>query len=112
MNKTILLIISLIGLFIACETDEPTPEPITNALVLGIGYDCGDSFLIQFDEDVPDVPENSWDNIFYEINLPEEYKVADERIYCEFRLPIDEGMFCSHWGPGYPQIYITSASSE
>jgi len=111
MNKIIAFILGLVGLFSSCQTDETISPHVTNALVIGIGYDCGSSYLIQFDEDVPDLPPNSWDNTFYEINLPDEYKIADERIYCEFRLPDDdEYMLCTHLGPGFPEIYIISVN--
>ena len=44
-----------------------------NATVLGKGLDCGNSFLIQFDEGVVGLP--SAYRLYYEINLPESYKI-------------------------------------
>lgn len=75
------------------------------AIVLNKGLDCGNSFLIQFDEDVTELP--SPHKIYYEINLPERYKLNNERIKVKFRVPTDEEiMLCTMMGPTYHQIYI------
>ena len=76
-----------------------------NATVLGKGLDCGNSFLIQFDEGVIDLPSSY--RLYYEINLPESYKIKNERVNVKFRAPEnDEIMVCTAMGPAYPQIFI------
>ncbi len=74
------------------------------------GIDCGNSFLLQFDSNAVGVPINYFYNIFYEINLPDKFKVAGKQINVIFREPVnDEIMVCTMAGPGYPQIYILQA---
>jgi hypothetical protein len=76
-----------------------------NATVLEKGLDCGNSFLIQFDEGVTGLPSSY--RLYYEINLPENYKIKNERVSIKFRTPQnDEIMVCTAMGPAYPQIYI------
>ena len=66
-------------------------------------------FLIQFNEDVDDIAENNHENIFYEINLPEDYKIENLQVMVQFREPANsELMSCSFMGISYPQIYIVS----
>jgi len=78
--------------------------------VIEKGIDCGNSFLLQFDSNAVGLPINYFDNIFYEINLPAEFKVAGKQINVTFREPVnDEIMVCTMAGPGYPQIYILQA---
>ena len=75
------------------------------ATVLQKGFDCGNSFLIQFDEGVTGLPFPN--TLYYEINLPEKHKINDERISVKFRVPKDdEIMVCTAMGPTYPQIYL------
>ena len=107
MKRIIFIIISLTFIIISCNDDE-TNDDIFNATVIGKGLDCGNSFLIKFNNGVSGLPINNLDNTFYEINLPEEYKIEGKKIKVEFREPKnDEGMVCTTLGPGYPQIYIT-----
>lgn len=96
-------------IFTSCnKDDERTKEEKFNATVLSKGLDCGNSYLIKITENISGLPQNSFDNIFYEINLPEEYKVVGKLIYVEFRLPENnEIMACTTFGLAYPQIYIT-----
>lgn len=109
MKKIILIIIGLIFIFMSCNKNEKeTNKKSFNATVIGKGLDCGNSFLIKFNNDVSGVPINAFDNTFYEINLPEEYKIESKQIYVEFRQPENgELMVCTTMGIGYPQIYIT-----
>ncbi len=93
---------------ILIEDDEATLNSF-NATVLSVGIDCGDSFLIKFNDDVENLPENNFDNVFYEINLPIEYKVEGLQINVTFREPTNEElMICSSFGFLYPQIFIVS----
>jgi len=107
--KNILLTVLVSILFFSCTKNTET-NPVTedNATVLYRGLDCGDSYLIQLDETVQSIPENDTNNIFYEINLPEQYKVDNLRIHIHFREPHpDEIMSCTCLGDAYPQLYIT-----
>ncbi len=99
----------------SCANDDappenpPTPEQLFNAKVLGVGFDCGSIFLIQFNDTAQNVPDNLGDKIFYAVNLSEEFKVDDLEIYIVFReLTVDELIVCSTEGPSYPRIYIES----
>lgn len=77
-------------------------------MVIGKGLDCGNSYLIKFNDDFSGIPENSFDNTFYEINLPDEFKIDGKSVYIEFRDPKDEEiMGCTTMGPSYYQIFIT-----
>ena len=107
--KTILLILfGLTFLIASCnKNDDAKDEQFYNVTILSKGMDCGDAFLIRFDENVTGLPENTFNNTYYEINLPEQYKVPGTKIKVEFREPEQgEGMFCTTMGPGYPQIFI------
>ncbi len=101
MKNFIFLFVGLSFLIISCT--KSTSGDVTsyaNATVLGNGMDCGNSFLIKFDNGVI--------NTFYEINLPEDYKVEGKEIMVEFRIPEpDEIMVCTTMGIAYPQIFIT-----
>ncbi len=115
----ILLLASfLLVLSTSCEKDDDEPaSPVENGegnemnyynvKVLGLGLDCGDSYLIEFDDDAEGLPESNWGNIFYEINLPDKYKVEGKKIEIKFREPKgDEFMGCTMLGPTYRQIFI------
>ena len=107
MKNNIFIIISLTFIIISCSKDEANND-IFNAKVLGKGLDCGNLFLIKFNNDVSGLPVNNFDNTFYAINLPEEFKTEGEQIKVEFREPKnDEAMACTTLGIGYPHIYIT-----
>lgn len=95
---------------LSCNNDNDTQEENEpNAKVLRIGEDCGNSYLIQLNDN--NIPSNSTNNIFYEINLPEEFKMNDLEININFRLPNDnEIMNCTGQGITYPQIYIESVN--
>jgi len=85
----------------------PNNENSFNAKVLYKGIDCGDTFLIQFNNNAINVPENFTDNIFYAINLPQQYKIEGLEININFRKPYDnEIMACSMMGITYPQIFV------
>ena len=100
------IILSL--LVFSCSDKEET-EASHNAEIIGEGMDCGDYYLIKFEEDVADLPNNSFDNTFYEIGLPEEFKTPGKKVQVEFREPTpEERMICTTQGPSYPQIVIVS----
>jgi hypothetical protein len=100
------ILLSLLGF--SC-TDKEENEVSHNAEIIGEGMDCGDSYLIKFEVDVSGLPNNSFDNTFYEIGLPEEFKTPGKKVQVEFREPTpEERMFCTTQGPSYPQIVILS----
>ena len=107
MKNFIFLLVSLSFLVISCDKNNPDDSTYVKATVLGKGLDCGNSFIIKFDEAVTGLPQNA-ENTFYEINLPEDYKVEGKEIMVEFRIPEpDEIMVCTTMGIAYPQIFIT-----
>ena len=114
MKKLIIVYMSLAFILTSCNKDEnEIKENPFNATVIGEGLDCGNSYLIKFNDNVSGLPQNSLDNTFYEINLPEEYKVEGKLIHVEFRLPEnDEFMLCTALGIAYPQIYITKVGEK
>lgn len=114
MKKLITIFILFSFIFTSCSKNEiEIKEELFNATVIGEGLDCGNSYLIKFNDDVSGLPQNSFDNIFYELNLPEDYKVEGKLIFVEFRLPEnDELIVCTTLGLAYPQIYITKAESK
>lgn len=93
------------------NSDDNDNQENFNAIVLTQGLDCGDSYLIQFNDNAENVPSNTTDNIFYEINLPEDYRVNNLEINVTFRLPNEnELMNCTSQDDAYPQIYIESVN--
>tara|TARA_R110002096_G_scaffold434606_1_gene656862 strand:+ start:2251 stop:2589 length:339 start_codon:yes stop_codon:yes gene_type:complete len=111
MKSFIVTYILLTFILTSCDKNENEIKEIPfNATVIEKGLDCGNSYLIKFNDNVSGIPQNSFDNIFYEINLSEEYKIDGIQIYVEFRLPEnDEFMICTALGIAYPQIYIIGA---
>ncbi|MCL1932864.1 MAG: hypothetical protein FWF53_03485 [Candidatus Azobacteroides sp.] len=90
---------------ILVSNNESIDDAYFGAIVIGKGLDCGNSFLIRFDNDVTGLPFPS--KAYYEINLPEKYKINNERINVKFRVPnAEELIVCTTMGPAYPQIYI------
>lgn len=110
MKKIYLTLTVFIFLLISCSTDDDNTD-LYNAVVIGKGLDCGDSFLIKING--YSGLHNTVDYIYYEINLPKEFKVEGKQIKVEFREPKDKELFpCTTLGPGYQQIYIISAESR
>lgn len=109
------LILSLVLFFsLSCNnSDEDAPQNITNfnAKVLYKGGGCGNNYVIQFNSNAINVPSNTTNNIFYEINLPNQYRVNNLDINVTFRQPNNnEIMSCTTQGIAYPQIYIESVN--
>ena len=74
--------------------------------VLGKGLDCGNAFVIRFDEEVAGLPDSPVKNHYYADNLPEEHKIEGKNIEIRFRLPKEDEMYaCTMMGPTYPYIY-------
>jgi hypothetical protein len=94
-----------------CNNDESNDN--FNATVIVRGLDCAGSYLIKFDDNLSNVPKNSSENVFYEINLPNQYKIEGLRINVLFRLPTkDETMVCTAKDYSYPQIFIDKINIE
>ena len=111
MKKINLILIGIAFIFFSCNKDDDNKE-LFDAIVIGKGLDCGDSFLIKFNKNVMGLP-STFDNTFYEINLPNEFKVAGKQIKVDFReTKDDEHLLCTMLGPGYNEIYIISAKSK
>jgi hypothetical protein len=111
--KTIILSI-IFFITLSCNNDNDTATQNTtpfNAKVLYKGADCGNNFVIQFNSNAINVPTNTTDNIFYEVNLPNQYRVENLDINVTFRQTTDtETMSCTTQGIAYPQIYIESVN--
>jgi hypothetical protein len=105
MKRIIFILIGVALFIISCDRNEVNNS--YNATVIGKGLDCGNSYLIKFNNDVVGLPANTTENTFYGINLPEEFKVAGKKIKVEFREPTEEELIvCTTMGISYPQIYI------
>lgn len=97
------LVVSMIMGLGACKTESNN----YNAKVIGKGMDCGNAYLIQLYSSNTNIPENSTNNVFYAVNLPEQYQVKDLEIRVVFRIPSKEELLnCSAQDIAYPQIYI------
>lgn len=111
-----LIALTLILLSFGCskntENDDQKLEPLfTNAKVLGKGQDCSNAYLIKLNNNFVGIPPNTTNNVFYEINLPSQYKVDNLAINVTFRLPTNtEKMVCTALGIAYPEIYIQTAT--
>lgn len=111
MKKVSLLLTGFIFLLTSCHNDDDHND-LFNAVVIGKGLDCGDLFLIKFNDDIAGLP-NSVDNIYYELNLPDKLKVEGKEIKVEFRkLKESEYFPCTTLGTGYSAIYIISATDK
>ncbi|GEC78590.1 hypothetical protein [Flavobacterium aquatile] len=111
--KTLIFSIFIFSIISCSKNENPTPPFFANATVVNQGVDCGNAYLIKFNNGVANVPANSTNNVFYEINLPNQYKVNNLPVYVTFRLPTDsEIMNCTSLDIAYPQIYIETATAQ
>lgn len=111
--KTLILTFISFFMLLSCSNsdDENTNDLINNAKVLRVGMDCGNTYLIKFNNDYSNIPQNTTENTFYAINLPEQYKVENLEIFINFRLPNEnEIMNCTTEDIAYPQIYVVSVN--
>jgi hypothetical protein len=112
MKIKYLLIVLYIAFFnFSCKKEvEDQTGPDHNMVVLAKGSSCGDSYVVRFDRDIPNLPNNFQDFTYNEINLPEDYKVAGKELQVTFRAPTSgELIDCEDALIVYPQIYILSA---
>lgn len=116
MRTIFISILSLIA--VSCDKNDDNQNNsvtplVTNATILSKGLDCNNAYLIKFNNNVIGVPANSTNNVFYEINLPNQYKVDNLPLNVTFRLPTNsEIMNCTAQGIAYPQIYIETATNQ
>ncbi len=109
MKRLFIIILGLALIIVSCKViNDLSDDTLYNVIVLGRGMDCGNSFLIKFEDDDLGLPRNTFDSIFYEINLPKKYKIKGLKIRVSIRDPRnDELKPCTAMGPGYPHIFIT-----
>ena len=91
------------------QIDGPVNENFYLVTVLGKGIDCGDTYLIQFEERLAEVEKYTETNseIYYADRLPDEFKINDLHLLIKFRNPtMDELYPCSTLGPTYPHIIV------
>jgi len=109
--KTVFRIIFGFLVFISCKNDDDNSTIFFDAIVLGKGIDCGNSYLLKFSQNVEDL--STLDNTYYELNLPIEFKIEGKEISVEVRkLQENEFFACTTLGPGYNAIFIISATSR
>lgn len=110
-------LILFVFLIHACEKTEWEKEVFT-VEVLGVGMDCGDTYLIQFrEEDEQKINRylentNAYFPVFYAVNLPEEYK--EKGLFLNITLgkcTADDVLACTTLGPGYSHVCISSAET-
>ncbi len=106
--KTFFLTFFSFFMLLSCSNnDDNSDSLINNATVLRVGMDCDNTYLIKFVDGYSNTPQNSTQNTFYAINLPEEYKIENLEIHIDFRLPNEnEILNCTSQDISYPQIYI------
>jgi hypothetical protein len=90
------------------ETNESSTP--SKATVMGPGMDCGDSWIVAFEDSFP-VQQGAWFvHIFQEINLPDHLKIEGIAVNAWVRSPtLEEGLWCTFLGPTYAGIYIIHA---
>ena len=111
--KSIFLTFISFFMLLSCSNsdDENSNNVLNNAKVLRVGMDCGNTYLIKFINNSNNIPQNTTQNTFYAINLPEQYKVENLEVNINFRLPNEnEIMNCTSEDIAYPQIYIESVN--
>lgn len=121
MNKLkllsgIFLLVFIVGCF-GCQKDDEEVE-IFQVEVIGKGFDCGDVFLIKFNEEdenkVRKYHENSnaFYPVFYAINLIEEHKEKELilNVTLEKCGAIDLP-FCTTMGPGFGRVCIKTSET-
>lgn len=105
--KTLILTLLSFFMLLSCSNSDDNSDNLNNAKVLRVGMDCGDTYLVKFFDSYSNIPQNTAQNTFYAINLPEEYKIENLEIHIDFRLPNEnEILNCTSQDISYPQIYI------
>ena len=105
--RAIVLSLLFFGVFAGCNKEQQEVQVQPNAVIVGQGMDCGDTYLIRFNNSVTG-PDPNLNNTYYAIDLPASFKVNDLPVYIEYRMPYsNELMACTTMGPGYTHILIT-----
>lgn len=106
--KTLILTLLSFSMLLSCSNNYDNSDNLNyNAKVLRVGMDCGDTYLVKFFDGYSNIPQNTTQNTFYSINLPEQFKIENLEIYINFRLPNEnEILNCTSEDITYPQIYI------
>lgn len=104
--------------YFGCEKNDEVEPEVFRVEVLGKGMDCGDLFLIKFDENDEErinkylEHSNSFFPIFYASNLKAEHK--EEGLFLDVTLgkcSADDIALCTAWGPGYSQVCVESSET-
>ena len=108
MKRAVILLSLGVFLTVSCEKQEPqVSDEYFKVTVLGKGFDCGNTFVIRFNEEVAELPDSPVKNHYYADNLPEKHKIEGKNIEIQFRFPKEDEMYaCTLMGPTYPHIYI------
>lgn len=109
MKRHVIIFISffLSLLLYNCNKTEDLTNDFFSAIVLQRGQDCGNTFLIDFKEDVFSVTGDST-TIYYANALPNEYKEEGMNVKIKFRLLSEQELFaCFTSGIPFPHIVVT-----
>jgi hypothetical protein len=106
--KSFFLTFLLFFILLSCSNNNDISDNLNNnAKVLRVGMDCCNTYLVKFFDSYSNIPQNTAQNTFYAINLPEEYKIENLEIRINYRLPNEnEILNCTSEDIAYPQIYI------
>ena len=109
-TNLLLTLLSFTVILFSCEKKYVDENPDTNVTVIAKSNDCEENtYLLKFDENVTGLVNNIQDFTFYEINLPDEFKVINKKLNVTFRQPkSEEYMDCGDPFIKYPQIFIIS----
>lgn len=108
MKRVVGILIIIIGIqLVSCEKEKEI-EYQYEAIVLGQGIDCGETYLIELTGLSGEVEfENG---TYYADNLPSEFKINGLKIVLNCReLHADEIYACTHMGPTYPHVVVLNS---
>ena len=119
MKRIIYLVsISLITsiIFINCnDSISSNNGDLFQVTVLGKGIDCGDTYLIKFNEgqNILKALSNNESDLYYADNLPKELKFENIQVLIKFRNPTTGELYpCTTLGFPYPHIIILEAKRK
>ena len=110
MRSLSVILLFLSGLVLTtCEKDRT--EYDFEAIVLSIGPDCGNTWIISL-TNLDGDPEIA-DSTYYADNLPEEFKIEGLEIKPDCRLPENNEYYaCTTLGPAFPHIVVTGCKKR
>lgn len=111
--KVALILLTIILEVLSCDHQT---DNFFKVKVIGKGMDCGDIYLVEFQEKLEEVYQivgsKHW-NTFYADSLPTEFKKKGITIFIKFRKPSkNEIRPCTARGPAFPLIIITDVKKE